>query len=139
MAQPYDVLGDAPPAEFMERLGASLRAAGTYGCVEDLIEDALRNGPALAFVAFCLACRQRRQSRKDLNDVRRAWDERNKCQWLLRILPSIWVAYRALVLLANPALGKRTLPAGSAAPVGKKARKMGAGAGLLAPRRERVP
>ena len=79
MAQPYDVLGDAPPAEFMERLGASLRGAGTYGCVEDLIEDALRNGPALAFVAFCLACRQRRQSRKDLNDVRRAWDERNKC------------------------------------------------------------
>ena len=79
MAQHCYRLGDPPPVEFMERLGAALRGAGTYGCVEDLIEDALRNGPDRAFVAFCLACRQRRQSRKDLNDVRRAWDERNKC------------------------------------------------------------
>ena len=118
----------------MERLGAALRGAATYGSVEDLIEDTLRNGPALAFVEFCLACRQRRQSRKDLSDVCYAWPERNKCQWLLRILPSIWAAYRALVLLANPVLGKRTLPTGSAVSVTKKARKMCAGAGLVAPR-----
>ena len=96
--------------EFMEEMHAAFQLAAAFDSVEDLMDNALAGRPAKCFVEFCRACRMRRQSRRSFAEVEAKWKHGSSCQWLKRLLPSIWAAYRALLPIANPQKSWLMLP-----------------------------